>query len=92
MEAKRLKALEDENTKLKGLLTDAMLDNVASNDLAHRLGRIIAGRSKPKMISATMEASSPATRSCNGGTEPEADSHYITPGKPVQKAFIESSN
>ena len=32
-EAKRLKALEDENTKLKKLLADAMLDNVALKDL-----------------------------------------------------------
>ena len=32
-EAKRLKALEEENTKLKKLLADAMLDNVALKDL-----------------------------------------------------------
>jgi putative transposase len=32
-EAKRLKALEDENTKLKRMLADAMLDNVALKDL-----------------------------------------------------------
>ena len=32
-EAKRLKTLEDENTKLKRLLADAMLDNVALKDL-----------------------------------------------------------
>ncbi len=32
-EAKRLKALEDENAKLKRMLTDAMLDNVALKDL-----------------------------------------------------------
>ena len=32
-EARRLKALEDENAKLKRLLTDAMLDNVALKDL-----------------------------------------------------------
>lgn len=32
-EAKRLKALEDENAKLKGMLADAMLDNVALKDL-----------------------------------------------------------
>jgi putative transposase len=30
---KRLKALEDENTRLKRLLADAMLDNVALKDL-----------------------------------------------------------
>ena len=32
-EAKRLKALEDENAKLKRLLADAMLDNTALKDL-----------------------------------------------------------
>ncbi len=32
-DAKRLKRLEDENTKLKRLLADAMLDNVALKDL-----------------------------------------------------------
>ena len=32
-EAKRLRALEDENTRLKRLLADAMLDNVALKDL-----------------------------------------------------------
>ena len=32
-EAKRLKQLEDENTKLKRLLADAMLDNAALKDL-----------------------------------------------------------
>ena len=32
-EAKRLKALEEENSKLKRLLADTMLDNVALKDL-----------------------------------------------------------
>ena len=32
-EAKRLKQLQDENAKLKRLLADAMLDNVALKDL-----------------------------------------------------------
>ena len=32
-EAKRLRALEDENAKLKRMLADAMLDNVALKDL-----------------------------------------------------------
>ena len=35
-EAKRLKALEEENTKLKRLLADAMLDNAALKDLLSR--------------------------------------------------------
>ena len=36
-EARRLKALEDENGKLKRLLADAMLDNVALKDLLSRI-------------------------------------------------------
>jgi putative transposase len=32
-EARRLRALEDENSKLKRMLADAMLDNVALKDL-----------------------------------------------------------
>ena len=36
-DARRLKALEDENTKLKKLLADAMLDNVALKDLLAKL-------------------------------------------------------
>ncbi len=32
-EARRVKALEDENTRLKRLLADAMLDNAALKDL-----------------------------------------------------------
>jgi putative transposase len=35
-DAKRLKALEDENGKLKRLLADAMLDNTALKDLLGR--------------------------------------------------------
>ncbi|MEY9404332.1 putative transposase [Bradyrhizobium japonicum] len=33
-DAKRLKALEDENTKLKKLLAEAMLDNAMLKDVA----------------------------------------------------------
>ena len=33
-EAKRLRALEDENTRLKRVLADFMLDNVALKDLS----------------------------------------------------------
>jgi len=35
-EAKRLKALENENAKLKRLLADAMLDNAALKDLLQK--------------------------------------------------------
>ena len=36
-EAKRLKSLEEENAKLKRLLADAMLDNVALKDLLGKM-------------------------------------------------------
>ena len=35
-DARRLKALEDENTKLKQLLAEAMLDNAMLRDVAAR--------------------------------------------------------
>jgi len=35
-EARRLKALEDENGKLKKLLAESMLDNAVLKDLVHR--------------------------------------------------------
>ena len=37
-EARRLKALEDGNAKLKRMLADAMLDNVALKDLLGKSG------------------------------------------------------
>lgn len=37
-DAKRLPALEDENAKLKRLLTDAMLDNVGLMNLLTKIG------------------------------------------------------
>ena len=37
-EARRLKALEDENAKLKRMLADSMLDNVALKDLLEKSG------------------------------------------------------
>ena len=37
-EARRLKALEDENAKLKRMLADSMLDNVALKDLLGKKG------------------------------------------------------
>ncbi len=38
-EAKRLRALEDENRKLKKLLAESMLDNAALNELLSKNGR-----------------------------------------------------
>ncbi len=36
-EARRLRALDDENAKLKKLLAEAMLDNVVLKDLASKM-------------------------------------------------------
>ena len=48
-EARRLKALEDENAKLKRMLADAMLDTVALKDLLGKNGgaRCASGRCGP---------------------------------------------
>lgn len=43
-EAKRLKTLEDENTKLKRLLADAMLDNAALKDGKECMVRLVRAR------------------------------------------------
>src|SRR5215211_1121046 len=51
-EARRLKALEDENTKLKELLAETMLDNVALKDLlAKKWWRPLPGE-RPSLICA----------------------------------------
>ena len=42
-EAKRLRSLEDENGKLKRLLADAMLDNVALKDYLEKNGNARCG-------------------------------------------------
>lgn len=39
-EARRLRTLEDENAKLKRMLADAMLDNVALKDLGKKWRRL----------------------------------------------------
>jgi len=49
-DARRLKALEDENAKLKRLLAEAMLDNAMLKDVAAKNGnarRQTRGRSSP---------------------------------------------
>lgn len=49
-EAKRLRSLEDENTKLKRLLADAMLDNAALKDLLGKKWRRPRGSGKLSLI------------------------------------------
>ncbi|MBN3868559.1 transposase [Gluconobacter kondonii] len=43
-EAKRLKALEDENSRLKCLLTDAMLDNAELKEIVGKVVTPVAKR------------------------------------------------
>ncbi|WP_394260528.1 IS3 family transposase [Xanthobacter autotrophicus] len=52
-EAKRLRALEDENAKLKRMLADAMLDNVALKDL---LGKVVTSAAERRAVAHLMEA------------------------------------
>src|ERR1700735_360776 len=60
-EARRLKALEDENAKLKRMLADAMLDNVALKDLlGKKWGR-------PPRIGRLRDICSRPTRGASGG-------------------------
>jgi hypothetical protein len=49
-EAKRLRSLEDENAKLKRLLADAMLDNVALKDLLGKKWWCLRGSGKLSLI------------------------------------------
>ncbi|NKQ83269.1 IS3-like element ISRle4 family transposase [Rhizobium ruizarguesonis] len=51
-EAKRLKTLEDENTKLKRLLADAMLDNAALKDLPGK--EVVTPAAKRKAVAHLM--------------------------------------
>lgn len=44
LKARRLRSLEDENAKLKRMLADAMLDNVAQEDLFGKKGDAVARR------------------------------------------------
>src|ERR1019366_8458533 len=56
-EARRLKALEDENGKLKRMLADAMLDNVALKDLLGKNGDAAAHREAVAHLQSTYEMS-----------------------------------
>ncbi|MET3839720.1 putative transposase [Bradyrhizobium sp. OAE829] len=59
-EAKRLRSLEDENAKLKRLLADAMLDNVALKDL------LVTPAGKRKAVAHLVEAGDERTASNPG--------------------------
>jgi len=68
-EARRLRALEDENRRLKKLLAEQMLDNAALKDLVgknfRRLGRVM--RQFTTLLSVT-DCRSDALRGCSGST------------------------
>lgn len=81
-EAKRLRALEDENAKLKRMLADAMLDNVALKDLpgmAMQNGFIgsFNGYLRGEMLNETL-FSRPEPRSRGGSSTTTPSGH--TPG------------
>ncbi|WGD32305.1 IS3 family transposase [Ancylobacter sp. WKF20] len=53
-EAKRLRALQDENAKLKRMLADAMLDNVAMKDLPGK--EVVTSSAERRAVAHLMEA------------------------------------
>src|SRR6187402_543659 len=63
-DAKRLKALEDENAKLKKLLAETMLDNAMLKDVASKNGDRPLRGERPSLICGL------ASRSANGGRVP----------------------
>ena len=65
-EARRLKALEAENTKLKKLLADAMLDNVALKDRLAKKGSLPPPSERPSLIFVDL------TRGASGGRVPRS--------------------
>ncbi|MBS1164781.1 MAG: family transposase [Proteobacteria bacterium] len=96
-DAKRLKALEDENAKLKRMLAEAMLDNVALKGLsgmrvARGLDRLIVERGKPKMIVSDNGTEFTSNAILTWAEKAVVEWHYIAPGKPMQNGFIESFN
>ena len=59
-EARRLKALEDENARLKRLLADAMLDNAALKKIADK--KLVTPDTKPRAVHLIREKLSLASR------------------------------
>ena len=53
LKARRLRSLEDENAKLKRLLADAMLDNVAQEDLLGKKGDAVGRREAAAYLRST---------------------------------------
>lgn len=87
-EAKRLKALEDENAKLKKLLTQQMLDAAALRELLKMNGRARGQRAAASLTRHRVRLQ------CDAGLvrDNAIDWHFIAPGKPIQNPFVESFN
>ncbi len=102
-DARRPKALDEENRELKKLLvvvddcTRACLALVVDTSLSGRcvvreLDRIIAGRGKPLMI-VSDNGTEPTSHAILRRQEERAVAwHYIAPGRPQQNGFVESLN
>lgn len=90
-EARRPKALEDENARLKRLLADAMLDNAALKDL---VGKMVTAENDPGSSPgpATAAPSSPRTLSSPGPIRTASSVPTSRRAKPMQNGFIESFN
>jgi putative transposase len=69
-DSKRLKVLEDENTKLKKLLADAMLDNAMLQDVASKNGDAAAER---EVVALAMRSASGGRVRCLAPIGPRCD-------------------
>ncbi|MCP1472294.1 transposase InsO family protein [Sphingobium sp. OAS761] len=88
-EARRLRALEDENAKPKKLLADTSLSGVR---VARELTRLIGVRGKPHRVVSDNGTELTSSAILRWSQERRVEWHYIAPGKPMQNGFVESFN
>ena len=95
-DARKLKALEDENAKLKKLLAEAMAlvadTSLSGLRLVRELDAVIAQRGRPLTVVSDNGSEFTSVAILRWSQDRQIDWHYIAPGKPMQNGFIESFN
>jgi putative transposase len=92
-EGRRLRALEEENRKLKKLLAASMPDNSISGiRVARELDRIAEMRGYPCMVVSDNRTELTSNAMLSWQHDAQVKWHYIAPGKPMQVGFVESFN
>lgn len=91
--ARRLRALEEENRKLKKLLAASMPDNSISGiRVARQLDRIAEMRGYPCMVVSDNGAELTSNAMLSWQHDAQVEWRYIAPGKPMHIGFVESFN